>query len=149
MRLQAAEADFKEMVLEKLKANTYTQHIGFKLTKMEAGVVEGELPMRPEFAQQLNFLHGGLTATLSDIVMGFAAFTLVRKGQHVVTADIKVSYLNPAISNVIYGKGWVIKAGNRLHFCEAEIWTENAGEKILVAKAGSTMAVIQADDIKR
>jgi uncharacterized protein (TIGR00369 family) len=149
MKLHAAESDFKEMVLEKFKANTYTQHIGFNLTHLDAGIAEGELAVRPEFTQQLNFLHGGLTATIGDIVMGFAAFTLVRKGQQVVTADIRVSYLNPAVSSIIYAKGVVIKAGKRLHFCEAELWTEKDGQQLIVAKASSTMAVIEAVDILR
>lgn len=149
MKLHAAEADFKQMVLEKYKANTYTQHIGFNLTHLDAGVAEGQLPVRPEFVQQLNFLHGGLTATSADIVMGFAAFTLVKKGQHIVTADLRVSYLNPAVSAVIYAKGMVIKAGKRLHFCEAELWTETDGQRLIVAKASSTMAVIEADDVVR
>ena len=35
--------------------------------------------------------------------------------------------------------GWVLKAGRRLHFCEAEVWCDD----VLIAKATATMAVVE------
>jgi uncharacterized protein (TIGR00369 family) len=143
MLFNPAQENFKENVMAKIKANTFTNYIGFEMIELEAGKAMGRLPVKPDFYQQLQFLHGGLTATVADIVMGFAAFTLVQKDQHVVTAQLQTSYLNPVVSDFLYAKGYVIKAGQRLYFCEAELWTEKNDKTILVAKASSTMAVVE------
>jgi acyl-coenzyme A thioesterase PaaI-like protein len=39
----------------------------------------------------------------------------------VFTAELKVTYLRPGTENEIFAKGWVIKPGKNLHFCEAEV----------------------------
>ena len=73
-------------------------HIGFSLTRIEPGQIEGEMDL-PEFTrQQLGFLHGGVTATVADIVAGFAAYSLTPLDKHVVTADINIMYYKPGIA---------------------------------------------------
>jgi acyl-coenzyme A thioesterase PaaI-like protein len=56
--------------------------------------------------------------------------------------DLRVSYLNPAVGDTLFAKGWVIKAGQKLYFCEAELWTVTHGEKLVTVKASATMAAI-------
>ncbi|WP_317195532.1 PaaI family thioesterase [Rufibacter psychrotolerans] len=117
--------------------------LGFEIETIEIGLVEGQLQLEEKHKQHKGFAHGGVIATLADIVMGFAAVTLVPADQHVVTADLKVSYLNPGVGTALFAKGWVLKQGKRLNFCEAEIFTINGqGEKNMIAKASATMATL-------
>ncbi|MCC7533578.1 MAG: PaaI family thioesterase [Bacteroidia bacterium] len=139
-----AEIDFEKMVREKIDGNTFSQHLGMRITTIEAGIANAEMEITPTHLQQLGFIHGGVTATFADVVMGFAAYTLIKRGQSVVTADLRISYLNPGIGNKLFAKGWVIKPGSRMHFCEAELWTEdNSGKQTIIAKCSSTMVVVQ------
>jgi uncharacterized protein (TIGR00369 family) len=80
--------------------------------------------------------------------MGFAAYSLVKLDQVVVTADLRVSYLNPGIGERVIAKGWVIKPGSKLIFCEGEIVTIKNGIETLIAKASATMAVVNMVDLK-
>jgi uncharacterized protein (TIGR00369 family) len=144
-----AEPHFIEMVKDKIEGNHFMNYIGFVINNIDAGLIEGELDLEQYHMQQMNFLHGGVTATVADIVAGFAAFTLVKKGQGVVTVDLKVSYLNPGQGSKLYAKGYVIKAGQKLFFCESELYTLKDGQKLLIAKSSATMAVVQPEDIKR
>jgi uncharacterized protein (TIGR00369 family) len=89
------EADFADMVRQKIGGNHFTNFIGFNIYSIEAGRIEGSLDLQEHHLQQMEFVHGGVTATVADIVAGFAAFTLVKKGQGVVTVELKVSYFNP------------------------------------------------------
>ena len=92
--------------------------------------------------QQNGYLHGGVTGTIADIVMGFAAYTLVAQDEQVFTVESKVNYFRPGIGKRVIAKGWVEKAGSRFHFCESEIMTEDEnGDKVLIAKSNATMAV--------
>lgn len=149
MKLIPQEVDFVQMVREKIGGNHFTNFIGFNIHTIEAGCIEGELKLAQHHLQQMEFVHGGVTATVADIVSGFAAFTLVKKGQGVVTVEMKTSYLNPGKGDTLYAVGKVIKAGSRLLFCESEIFTRSQDNSVLIAKASSTMAIVNPEDIIR
>ena len=149
MSFTPATPDFEQMVKERLSGNHFTNHIGFTMEKIAPGMTEGYLDLQEHHLQQMNFVHGGVSATLADVVMGFAAYTLVKRGQGVVTVELKMSYLNPAVGDKLFVKGYVIKAGQRLVFCEAELWTMQNGKPFITAKSSSTMAVVNPEDIKR
>jgi uncharacterized protein (TIGR00369 family) len=143
MKFKAAEADFVEMVQEKIGGNHFSQYIGINIHHIAEGEIEATLNLQDYHLQQMGFVHGGVTATFADVVSGFAAYTLVKRGQGVVTADLRVSYLNPGLGTKVYAKGYVIKAGSRMHFCEAELWVLDAqNNRIDIAKSSSTMVVI-------
>ena len=113
--------------------------IGANITVITSGRVEAELPLQQQHQQQRGFAHGGLVATMADLVAGFAAVTLIPDNYGLVTADLRVSYLHPGVGQKLKAIGWVLKAGRRLHFCEAEVWCD----ELLIAKASATMAVIE------
>ena len=135
--------DFEGNLKKALEKQYFMKLIGFEITKIEAGYIEGELLIEEKHLQQHGFLHGGLMATCLDIVMGFAAFTLLPKGKGVVTADMNVFYYNPGVGSKLIAKGWVDKPGSRLHFCEGEISVINdTGSEILTNKAKAIMCLI-------
>ncbi len=139
---KAKNPQYKEVIEDKLTRQYFMKHIGFKITNIKEGLVEGELPIEQFHKQQNEALHGGLVSTVCDIVAGFAAFSLVPEGKHVVTAEIKISCLRAGRGERLYAKGWVVKPGNHLSFCESEAWVINGKEKVLIAKATTTMAVL-------
>ena len=119
------------------------QHIGFELTHIEDGYSEGSAPMKPFLRQQDGKFHGGVIATVADLVTGLAAFSLVAPDDRLVTSDLKISYFSPGTGDAIFARGWVIKPGKRLHYCEAEIYDTRGDEMVLIAKAFAIMAVIE------
>jgi len=131
--------DLEARIRRKLERQYFMHLIGADLTRIEPGRIEAELTLGQQHQQQRGFVHGGLTATMADLAAGFAATTLVPDGVGVVTADLKVSYLNPGVGSRLKAIGWVLKAGRRLHFCEAEVWCDD----MLIAKATATMAVVE------
>lgn len=144
MELESKNPHFKQTVINKMALNHFMNFIGFETTKIEAGYIEGEIQLQQHHMQQSNFVHGGVTSTVADVVMGFAAFTLVPEVQGTVTSDLKVAYLRPGIGNKLIAKGRVIKAGNMLFYCEADIicvHPEN-GEQ-LIARGYSTMCAVK------
>lgn len=133
-------------IRERLTGQHFMHHIGFNLVQIDAGYIVGEMPLQGFSFQQLGFVHGGITATVADIVAGFAAYTLTPIDKHVVTGELKISYFRPGKGDFLKAIGRVVKAGKTLHFCEAEVWVGNASEKeklVLIAKATTTMVVIE------
>ena len=137
--LSPADADLEARIRRKLERQGFMHLIGADLTRIAPGRIEAELALGQQHQQQRGFAHGGLVATMADLAAGFAAVTLVPDGVGVVTADLKVSYLNPGVGSCLKAIGWVLKAGRRLHFCEAEVWCDD----VLIAKATATMAVVE------
>ena len=132
--------NYLDAIKEDMKKQNFMKYIGFKLTKITPGYMEGEIPFEDFLRQHKSLLHGGVIATISDLACGFAAHTLVSENEYVVTSDLKIAYLNPGVGKKFLAKGWVIKAGSRMFFCEAEISDAHSG--ILIAKSSATMVII-------
>jgi uncharacterized protein (TIGR00369 family) len=143
MNFTPKNPNFKANILNHLEKQFFMHHIQFDLTDIEAGKVTGSLKMEEKHLQQFGYLHGGVTATVADLVMGFAAFSLVSENEGTVTSDLKVSYLRPALGDTIEAVGYVIKQGNLLYFCEADIFAVDNGVRTLVARGYSTMCAVK------
>jgi len=148
--IQTYNPDFEQDIREKLERQEFMKLMGFNVTKIAVGRIEGELTLEQRHRQHKGFAHGGVIATLADIVAGFAAVSLVPKNYHVVTAEIKVSYFHPGVGDKLLAKGYVIKQGQKLNFCEAEIFVVKGDqEPLLIAKASATMATTTSAEIPR
>ena len=134
--------DYKARVEQFLERQHFMRHIGFDLRVVEKGRTEGEMQIQTMHHQQRGLVHGGVIATIADITAGFAAYTMVPEDHHVVTGEIKVSYLNPGVGSKLRSVGWVLKSGRKLQFCEAEVYDIRDEGEILIAKASASMVVI-------
>ncbi|MHA6248027.1 PaaI family thioesterase [Pontibacter sp. CAU 1760] len=147
--IQTFNPDFEQDIRVKLERQEFMKLMGFEVTKIEVGRIEGELKLEKRHLQHKGFTHGGVIATLADIVAGFAAVSLVPKEHQVVTAELKVSYFHPGIGEKLVAKGYVIKPGRKLNFCEAEVYAlQGDSEPLLIAKASATMATITPADLQ-
>lgn len=149
MMIKSLNPDYRSRIEKYLEGQHFMKHINFTLDVIKEGVTEGWLNIEDIHKQQRGFVHGGVIATLADITAGFAAYTLVPEDHHVVTGELKVSYLNPGVGEKLYVKGWVLKQGRKMNFCEAEVWSLKNQEKTLIAKASTTMVTIFPEDIPR
>ncbi|UII32627.1 PaaI family thioesterase [Fulvivirga ulvae] len=145
--IKTLNPEYKSRVETYLQKQHFMKHIDFTLDIIEEGRTEGWLDIEEIHKQQKGFVHGGVIATLADITAGFAAYTLVPEDHHVVTGEIKVSYFNPGVGQKLHAKGWVIKQGRKMNFCEAEVWCINGETKTMIAKATTTMVTIFPEDI--
>jgi uncharacterized protein (TIGR00369 family) len=126
-----------------MKGQHFLKLIGFKLGDVSPGRVTGVLDLEEKHLQQHGFAHGGLIATLLDVVMGFSSYSLVTAEQGVVTANLSIDFVNPGLGNLIQAEGWVYKAGGKLHFCSAELHAISGEKRTLIASGRSVMAIIE------
>lgn len=145
MKLTPQNPDFKAVVAKKLEGQQLMKRLDISLTTIEAGYTEAEIAFQEMHEQQDGFLHGGVTGAIADIVSGFAAYTLVAKGERVVTADIRTSYFRPGVGDKVFAKGWVEKPGKNFYFCEAEVYMITGEKQVKIARSSSTMAVIKPE----
>jgi len=143
-RFEPRNPKYREYMEGKVSRNKFMKYLGLEIKSIEPGYLQAELEFKEFHQQQNGWLHGGVTASILDIIQGFATYSLVEEGQQVFTVEAKVSYYNPGTAAKFYVRGGVVKPGKRFHFCEAEVYylKEDGGE-VIVAKGSATMAVVE------
>lgn len=140
--MKAYNPNFKERIKTHLLKQEFMHHMGFNLDLIEEGIIEGRMKLKTIHLQQAGLVHGGVIASVADIVAGFAAYSLVEEHEKVVTGELKISYLRAAKGEELWAKGWVLKQGRKINFCEAEVYVLQNGKEKLVAKASTSMMII-------
>ncbi|WP_018260097.1 PaaI family thioesterase [Methylobacterium sp. WSM2598] len=102
---------------------------GVEALRFEEGRTHLRLALGPAHANNLGIAHGGVLCTLLDIAMGTAA--RLNAGRPVVTLDMQTRFLSPG-RGVLLAEGRVVRAGQSILFCDAEVRTEGGA---LVATA--------------
>ena len=89
-----------------------------------------------EYVTSVGNLQGGIFAAFADAVLGGATSAHLPADRYPALAEMKISIFRPAPAGTrLTGRGYVIKAGKRVLFAEAEI-TDPDGQPI--AKASGT-----------
>lgn len=141
---QSKDPNFETKIKQRLSGQHFMHLMGFDLIDIQAGLVKGEMMLSQKHLQQYGFVHGGVTATILDITMGFAAYTLMPVGKGVVTANISIDYLNPGDGEKIISIGEVEKPGSKMVFTTGRVFVEKNGIRKQIATARAVMAVIEA-----
>lgn len=102
-----------------------------------------ELSYEPDafFFQAEKVIQGGITATMLDFAMAFAALAVIPDGQSVTTVNLNVSYLRAARAGKLRAIGEIEKRGRTLIFTRAKLLQDGNS---LVATATSTLSVMTA-----
>jgi uncharacterized protein (TIGR00369 family) len=115
--------------------------LGVSLVRIEAGLCESVLIVRPEHTQQNGFVHAGVTATMGDHTAGGAAATLVPESHGVLTTEYSIHLLRPARGKELRCVARVLRPGRAFSVVESEIFADGT----LVAKLTATLAIVSAD----
>lgn len=96
-------------------------------------------PILPDFRQQHGAAHAAVAFAIGDSAAGYAALSLLPDGQEVMTAEMKINLLSPAIGNALEAVGEVARAGRRLTIVRAEVFALQAGQRKSIALLQGTM----------
>uniref|UniRef100_A0A5F8HCZ3 Acyl-coenzyme A thioesterase 13 n=1 Tax=Monodelphis domestica TaxID=13616 RepID=A0A5F8HCZ3_MONDO len=109
-----------------------------KVTLLSAspGKVVCEMKVEEEHTNKLGTLHGGLTATLVDVISTIA-FINTERGAAGVSVDMNITYLSPAkLGEEILITAHVLKQGKTLGFASVDLTNKITGK--LVAQGRHT-----------
>lgn len=143
MKFEPKDENFIEKVRESFAEQTVMQFIGAKLTRIEAGEVEIELPYRKDLTQQNGFLHAGIITTIADSACGYAAFSLMPKDADVLSVEFKVNLLSPAIGEKFMARGKVLRAGKTIFVVQGDVFAIKEGQEKHVSTLLGTMMCVQ------
>jgi uncharacterized protein (TIGR00369 family) len=136
---QASDPEFAARVQDSFSRQNAMQFIGARLSRLEPGLVEIELPYRDELTQQHKFFHGGITTMIADSAGGYAGYSLFPATSSVLTVEFKISLLAPAAGDRLVATGRVIKPGRTLTICDLEVSAWQGGHATPVLKGLQTL----------
>ncbi|KAK5649999.1 hypothetical protein RI129_001028 [Pyrocoelia pectoralis] len=109
------------------------------IIKAENGSCVAEMKIEKEHVNSKGGLHGGLTATIVDVLTSCALLT--RDSRPNISVDIHVSYLKEALNgNEILINAETIKCGKTLGFTECVISDKATGS--IIAKGKQTLYIL-------
>ena len=143
MSAKPQDPDFEDRVRNNFGDQTVMHTIGARMTHLEAGKAEIEMPTRDDLAQQNGFVHAGIVTTILDSGCGYAALSLWPAGSGVLTVEFKVNLLAPAKGEAIRVRAEVKRSGRRLTVCTADAFAVNGGQETICATMLATMLCIE------
>ncbi|MEV5536626.1 PaaI family thioesterase [Saccharopolyspora shandongensis] len=116
--------------------------LGMRFDEVEHGRIVISLETRPDFANPLGTVHGGIAATLLDSAMACAVHTTLPAGVGYTTLELKVNYIRAAHTDgrTLTAEGNVIHAGRSTATAEGKVLDEQGK---LMAHATTTCLILQ------
>jgi uncharacterized protein (TIGR00369 family) len=123
-----------------LAAQPFSQRVGIELVKFTTEGTELRVPIRGGHMQHVGFVHGGVLASLADVALTFAGAAALR-GAAVITSEIKINYIRPALGGELIARANALSAGRSQSVVRCEIYVLQDGVEKLCAAAQGTIVV--------
>ena len=126
--------------------------IGLEVEEMQPGRSVLTLRHRPDLAQPVGILHGGVTAALVDTGIAYAVLArdeirrLVEAGGSVVAIDLRVKYFRPVAAGRLTCVSTLTRMGRRVIHGESIVTNEQDQE---VARGDSIYGTVNANEMAR
>lgn len=134
--------DWKTQIEASFAKQSMMATLGAKLHNVEKGAISISAPILPGSLQQHGAAHAALTFAIGDSAAGYSALSLLDPEAEVMTAEIKINLLAPAVGDLLIARGRVIKPGRRLIVVSAEVWAQTGEEEKQVALLQGTMVPV-------
>ena len=117
---KSQDPNFESRITDSFSRQRVMQLIGASITRVEPGIVEIEIPARPDLTQQDGFMHAGIVTTILDSACGYAAYTLMPAESRVLSVEFKVNLLSPAKGDLVTARAEVKRPGRMITVCSAD-----------------------------
>jgi uncharacterized protein (TIGR00369 family) len=117
-----------------------SQHLGLTLffDNQDRAIVT--LPYNPNLDHSMGAIHGGVISTLLDVAGWFTCAVRHEGNGWVVTTEMNVHFLRPAMKTELVAKGEILKTGQRQDVAEMRC-TDSSGN--LIAHATGTFVYLE------
>jgi acyl-CoA thioesterase len=126
--------ELEAAIRARLAANPFIKFVGIQAPQLGKGYARFVLPFKPELANSIGLLQGGMVAALADEAVAFALYSLVQVGESFNTVEMKINFLGAVKEGEVEAVARISKRGRTISLGEVEV---RQGDR-LVAKAMCT-----------
>ena len=119
----------RELSLAALNAsseNTMVAHLGIIYTRLEAGLLEAEMPVDARTHQPFGLLHGGASVVLAETLGSVAGYLCSEGEQKVVGLEVNANHIRSARGGRVRGVCKALHVGTRHQVWQIEIFDEQS-----------------------
>src|SRR5512143_3033720 len=114
----------------RLAANPFIKFVGIQVPQLGRGYARFVLPFKPDLANSIGLMQGGVIAALADEAVAFALYSLVKEGESFNTVEMKINFLGAVKEGEVEAVAHIAKRGRTISLGEFVV---RQGER-LVAK---------------
>lgn len=114
--------DKKQLMIDSFNRSEMLKFYNATLETVEKDFVSIKIPKQSMMTRKAGMFNGGVMASLVDVSSGYAAVSHYEDDCYVVTVELKVNYLRPAIGDFLLSKSYVVKGGRKIVVVRTEIY---------------------------
>lgn len=115
------DTDSAQAIREMLPRMAFNSTLGIKLHETHDDGVTIACKVKPKLLNLAGVLHGGVSATLADAVVGIAT-SRHYKGRPITTVEMKINYFRPVpLGSTVYARARLLRTGSTLSVGEVEL----------------------------
>lgn len=115
----------RKLITDSFNRSETLQFYKAELLEVETDFVSIKIPKMDLMTRKAGMFNGAMIASLVDVSSGYAAVSHYEEDCYVVTVELKVNYLRPAMGDALVSKSYVIKGGSKTSVIRTEIYTIN------------------------
>jgi uncharacterized protein (TIGR00369 family) len=119
--IEPLDPDLEASIRQRLAANPFIKFVGIQVPQLGQGYARFLLPFKPELANSIGLLQGGVLAALGDETVAFALYSLVKKGETINTVEMKINFLSAVKEGDVIAEGRISKRGRTISLGEFEV----------------------------
>ena len=114
-----------------------------ELLEVEKGYISIKIPKLSFATRKAGMFNGAVISSLVDVSSGFAAVSNYEEDAYVVTVELKVNFLQPALGDYLVSKSYVVRGGSKVSVIRTEIYTQSENTDALHHVATSLVTMMK------
>jgi uncharacterized protein (TIGR00369 family) len=108
-------------IRKRLAANPFIKFVGIEVPQLGKGYARFLLPFKPDLANSIGLMQGGVIAALADEAAAFALYSLVPDGEMINTVEMKINFLGAVKEGDVTAEAHIAKRGRTISLGEFEV----------------------------
>lgn len=113
----------KELILSSFNQSEMMKLLQGELIELETDFVSIRIPRLQFSSRKAGMFNGAIISALIDISSGFASVSHYQDDAYVVTVELKVNFLQPALGDCLLSKSKVIRGGKKICVIQTDIYS--------------------------
>jgi acyl-CoA thioesterase len=114
VKIEPLAPDLEAAIRQKLAANPFIKFVG-------QGYARFLLPFKPDLANSIGLMQGGVIAALADEAVAYALYSLVPEGETFNTVEMKINFLGAVKEGEVTAEAHIAKRGRTISLGEFEV----------------------------
>lgn len=113
--------ELEASIRQRLAANPFIKFVGIRVPQLGWGYARFVLPFKPDLANSIGLMQGGVIAALADEAVAFALYSLVKEGETFNTVEMKINFLGAVKEGDVEAVAHIAKKGRTISLGEFEV----------------------------